>query len=79
MGFVQYGQFKPSQQYTFHPIHGNMKSALDLADKHLIVNAFNGQLSQRFVLELEGNMYRIKSIKENKYLNLVTDNQKDGV
>lgn len=24
-------------------------------------------------------MYRIKSVKENKYLNLVTDDQKDGI
>ena len=80
MGFVQYGQFKPNQQYSFYPIHGNMKSALDVAaDKHLIMNTFNGQPNQRFVFELEGNMYRIKNVKENKYLNLVTDDQKDGV
>ena len=42
------------------------------------MSATTGQQSQKFLFELEGNMYRIKSAKENKYLNLVPDDQKDG-
>ena len=80
MGFIQFAQFKPNQHYACYPIHGNMKSSLDVAaDRHVVMNAFSGQPNQRFVFELEGNMYRIKSVKENKYLNLVTDDQKDGI
>ena len=80
MGFIQFAQFKPNQHYILYPINGNMKSSLDIAaDRHLIMNAFNGQINQRFIFELEGNMYRIKNVKENKYLNLATDDQKDGI
>ena len=80
MGFIQFAQFKPNQHYVLYPIHGNMKSSLDVAaDKHVVMNTFSGQPNQRFTFELEGNMYRIKNVKENKYLNLVTDDQKDGI
>ena len=80
MNFTQFAQFKPNQTYALYPVHSNMKNSLDIsADKHLIINTFSGQPNQKFIFELEGNMYRIKNMKENKYLNLVNDDQKDGI
>ena len=50
MNFIQFAQFKPNQTYALYPVHSNMKNSLDIsADKHLIMNTFNGQPNQKFI------------------------------
>lgn len=83
MGFAQNSQFKPNQNYIFYAVHGNGIKALDISQgqndhNHLIMYSFHGAPNQRFVFEQEGNLYRIKSVKENKYIGVVNDSPNDG-
>jgi len=84
MGFVQTVHFKPNQHYCIYPVHGNGIKALDIAQDmanygQLIMYSFHGAPNQRFIFEQEGQMYRIKSVKENKYLNVTNDGVHDGI
>jgi hypothetical protein len=84
MGFTQTVHFKPNQHYIIYAVHGNGIKALDIAQDQanygqLIMYSFHGAPNQRFVFEQEGQMYRIKSVKENKYLNVTNDGPHDGI
>ena len=84
MGFVQTVSFKPNQHYIIYAAHSNGIKALDVAQDmanygQVIMYSFHGAPNQRFVFEQEGQMYRIKNVKENKYINVTNDGPHDGI
>lgn len=84
MGFLEQAKLKPNQNYIFYAVHGDGIKALDIAQDaanngQLIMFSFHGAPNQRFVFEQEGNMYRIKNVKEGKYLNVANDDPHDGM
>lgn len=84
MGFSQNSEFKNGQNYIIYAVHGGGTKCLDIAQDmmnygQLIMYSFHGAPNQRFIFEQEGSMVRIKSVKENKYLNVTNDVPNEGM
>jgi hypothetical protein len=84
MGFTQIANFKPEQHYIIYAFHSNCLKAIDISQAEntlgqAIIYSYHGAPNQRFVFEAEGNMYRIRNVKENKYLNVTNDGPNEGM
>ncbi len=76
--------FAPNQHYIIYAVHSDNLKSLDIAqDKvnfgQLILYSFHGAPNQRFVFEQQNHMYRIKSVSENKYINVTRDSDADNM
>ena len=69
---------KPFQNYIIYAAHSNGLKAIDVSQGftsfgNLILYSFHGAPNQRFVFEQEGNLYRIKSLSNGKYVRVTND------
>lgn len=74
--------FKPFQNYIIYAVHSDGQKALDVSQAstsfgNLILYSFHGSPNQRFIFEQEGNLYRIKSLSNGKYVRVTNDDEHD--
>ena len=76
--------FTPFQNYIIYAAHSDGLKAVDVSQAsssfgNLILYSFHGAPNQRFIFEQEGNLYRIKSISNGKYVRVTNDDEHDGM
>ena len=69
---------KPYQNYIIYAANSNNLKAIDVSQGftsfgNLILYSFHGAPNQRFIFEQEGNLYRIKSLSNGKYVRVTND------
>lgn len=76
--------FKPYQNYIIYAAHSDGLKVIDVSQAfksfgNLILFNFHGAPNQRFIFEQEGNLYRIKSLSNGKYVRVTNDDEHDGM